>query len=143
MPHISPSLFEQFEESEKENPNMTRQEIVTKIAGVSFEGRQQKILKLKQKDKLELKREPENKYDKNAVAVINPSNKDHLGYIERKLAPFISKRLESGEKFMVFVVEIQGGYEDPKMAFDDSKDRYDEKIPYGCKILIKSVGKGK
>jgi len=63
--------------------------IETRVAGVTFEGRQQLIRNLKIKDKIQLRREPNNTYDKNAIQVVI-SNGLSIGYINRKLAKNIA-----------------------------------------------------
>jgi len=59
--------------------------ITTKVVGVSFEGRQETIARLRDGDRIWLEREPENHFDHNAVAVCR-SNGEKFGYLNRELA---------------------------------------------------------
>ncbi len=54
-----------------------------RVAGVTFDDRQVHIAKLKKTDILYLEAEPENKFDKNAIAVKHGNTT--IGYIPRKL----------------------------------------------------------
>src|SRR5438045_3923859 len=87
--------------------------IVTKVAGVSFEGRQDVIAALKGNEPARVVPEPTNPYDANALAVhvaIAPGDVRHVGFIPRHLAAQIAPHLE-GEAVMVRLREITGGFE--------------------------------
>lgn len=90
---------------------MTRT-IITKVAGVSYEGRQDVIAKLHGDEPCRIVPEPTNKFDPNALAVvvaIAPSVIAHVGYVPRELAAQIAPFLE-GEQLMVKLLEITGGF---------------------------------
>lgn len=90
-------------------------EFYAKIAGVTFDNRQRLIWRLKREGKLEegteliLNREPNNPYDRNAVAVLTVDG-DHLGYLPKdtvacKLAP----KMDNGERYVAYVTAVTGG----------------------------------
>ena len=94
----------------------------SKIVGVSFENRQDKIKELKENEELILEREPANQYDKNAIKILN-SEREHLGYVNKEIAIDMAKAMDKGLKFKVIVTSITGG-----------KDNN-----YGCNIKIERV----
>lgn len=55
-----------------------------RVAGVTFNGRQKYLSKISETDPAELVREPENKYDSNAIKVI--VRNFHMGYIPKQIA---------------------------------------------------------
>ena len=62
--------------------------------------------KIKIGEKLFLKREPNNKYDENAIKVFY--KKKHIGYIEKYFAKELSTKIDNGKKFQCLVVEKIG-----------------------------------
>lgn len=83
--------------------------IFSKIAGVSFEGRQDLIKDLKAGDELQVERDPKNEYDSHAVKILH--NKIQIGFINRMLAYEMSKAMSSGLKYKCFVSDVTGGKE--------------------------------
>jgi hypothetical protein len=79
----------------------------SKVAGVTYENRQQVIKKLKDGDALILKREPNNPYDKNAIAVLTKSN-EQVGYIGKDLAIKLAPLMDDGAIFEVNISKITG-----------------------------------
>lgn len=65
--------------------------ICTKVAGVTFDNRQAILAKLVYGETIQLRREPENPYDRNAIRV-ERLNGEQIGYLNRsmaaRLAPF-------------------------------------------------------
>ncbi len=91
---------------------MTRT-IVCKVAGVTFDGRQEIISKLKGDEPCRISPEPTNKYDPNALAIhvaVAPGEVKHVGFVPRDLAKQIAPFLE-GEQVMCELLEITGGFE--------------------------------
>lgn len=80
----------------------------TKIAGVSFEGRQDKIRDLAPGQKLVLTREPENEFDPNAIKVTAPGSID-LGFLNARLAKQLAPLLDEGREYNVIVTDVTGG----------------------------------
>lgn len=56
-------------------------------------------------DKLELRQQPHNKFDENAVMVMWHDNK--LGYIPKNLAKEINQKITSGRKLEASIIEIK------------------------------------
>lgn len=84
----------------------------TRVAGVTFEGRQALIAQLTGREPCRLQPEPDNHYDPNAIAVHVAKNGEvwHIGFIPKELAAQISPFLD-GENLMCEIAEITGGFE--------------------------------
>jgi single-stranded-DNA-specific exonuclease len=80
----------------------------TKLAGVSFEGRQDVVACLQPGTVLRLVRQPENAFDPNAVAALDPAG-DQVGFFNRRLAAALAPELDSGAAYEVTVTDITGG----------------------------------
>jgi single-stranded-DNA-specific exonuclease len=91
---------------------MTTRTIVSKVAGVTYEGRQSIIALLRGDEPCRIVPEPTNAYDPNALAVhiATSDGVKHVGFIPRELAKQIAPLLE-GEAVMVRILEITGGFE--------------------------------
>ena len=76
------------------------------IVGINYDNRREAFEKLKVDEKVFLVRELDNKFDKNAIKVINNSN-EMLGYVVRNKANEIAPRLDNGEKCNSVVTEIE------------------------------------
>ncbi len=105
-----------------------------KVAGVTYEGRQSVIAFCHAGDDVTLRREPENRYDRNAIAV--DSKFGQIGYVPKALAAHLAPKLDSGEVATTEIIAMTGGSSryptqgveiaiklspDPK-PFDDSAD---------------------
>jgi single-stranded-DNA-specific exonuclease len=96
----------------------------TKLAGVTYAKNAQTILPtLNSGTELELIREPENQYDKNAVRV--EYDGDRLGFLPAHVARELAHRIDEGENFTCHVAQITGG---------------GEGMSYGCNVELKEVG---
>ncbi len=87
--------------------------LISKVAGVTYDGRQDILAKLRGNEPCRIVPEPTNQYDPNALAVhvaIAPGDVKHVGFIPRELAKEIAPYLE-GEALMVRIFEITGGFE--------------------------------
>lgn len=82
----------------------------TKLAGVSFEGRQDVVARLEPGAVLRLQRQPENAYDPNAVALLDPEG-DQVGFFNRRLAAALAPVIDKGVAYEVTVTEVTGGDE--------------------------------
>lgn len=85
----------------------------TKVAGVTFDGRQALIAQLTGREPCRLLPEPGNPYDENAIAVmvvIAMGSVWHIGYVPKELAAQVAPFLD-GESLMVTIAEITGGFE--------------------------------
>lgn len=85
---------------------MNEKIIFSKIVGVSFEGRQKIIPGLEQGQVLELEREPDNKFDKNAVKVMNGDQQ--IGYIKKYLAVDLADAMDKGLIYKCFITCVTG-----------------------------------
>lgn len=83
----------------------------SKIVGVTFEGRQAVIATLKGKEPLRVRREPENEYDKRAVAVDVLKGEEWLpiGYIAKDKNEDICNTLDAGKDVFISIGSITGG----------------------------------
>ncbi|MDO8915880.1 MAG: single-stranded-DNA-specific exonuclease RecJ, partial [Coriobacteriia bacterium] len=80
----------------------------TKLAGVTFEGRQDVVARLTAGAPLRLQREPENPYDTCACAVFDPLG-DQVGFLNRRLAAVLAPAIDEGAVYDVSVSEVTGG----------------------------------
>lgn len=86
--------------------------LYTKVAGVTFEGRQAHIANIAVGDIVRLEPEPENPYDPNAIAVkvaLPSGTVHHVGYVPREMAGVLAPHL-GGENLMAKVHEVTGGF---------------------------------
>jgi len=79
----------------------------TKLAGVSFEGRQDVIAGLRAGVELELRREPQNRFDPNAVAVFYGNLQ--LGFLNKDLASHLAPAIDEGARYRARVASLTGG----------------------------------
>ena len=92
------------------NKTTKKYEFHSKIAGVSFNEIDK--LDISEGDELKLIREPDNKFDKNAIIVM--WNMYKLGYIRKELAKDMAVAMDKGRVYKCFVSNITGGTEDKK-----------------------------
>ena len=85
------------------------------LVGASFRppAAQSIVLDLRPGDLLTLLREPDNAHDQNAIMVIDPETKVHLGYVGRALAAGIAPLLDAG-----------ASYECQVFSYDEKKKPY-------------------
>ena len=83
-------------ETETSHEYRSGSRIITRVVGVTFNGRQRVIARLAIGEEILLKREPNNPYDRNAIGVERP-NGQQIGYINRHLtavlAPFFDAHI--------------------------------------------------
>jgi single-stranded-DNA-specific exonuclease len=82
----------------------------TKLAGVTFEGRQEVVARLTPGTPLRLDRQPENEFDTCACAVFEPRG-DQVGFLNRRLAAVLAPAIDAGAAYDVSVSEVTGGSE--------------------------------
>lgn len=84
----------------------------TRVVGVTFENRQALVAQLSTTDPCRLQPEPDNVYDKNALAVHVAHGGEvwHIGFVPKELAAEIAPYLD-GEAVMCSIAEITGGFE--------------------------------
>jgi len=81
----------------------------TKIVGVSFEGRQDVIAGLRAGEVLELRRQPDNPHDRNAIAVHYGNLQ--LGYLKKGIAVHVAPLIDGGARYRARVASLTGGQE--------------------------------
>lgn len=92
---------------------MNTRTVITMVAGVTWEGRQALLARMKGNEPVRLEPEPDNAFDKNAVAVwavLEDMRRYKVGYLPRDLAAQVAPRLE-GESVMCELRGIVGGFE--------------------------------
>ncbi len=82
----------------------------TKVAGVTFEGRQDVVRTLRPSDPLRLRREPENLHDPHAVKVMTASD-IQIGYLSARVASRLAPSMDTGTRYAATVTQITGGGE--------------------------------
>lgn len=85
-----------------------KEEFYTKVAGVTFENRQEIVFRLNEGEKLLLLREPDNSFDTSAVKVVTQKG-EQVGYLNAKLAKHFAPLLDRGESYVAFVSQVTGG----------------------------------
>ncbi|HEY6325295.1 MAG TPA: helicase-related protein, partial [Candidatus Cybelea sp.] len=93
----------------------------TKIAGVSFEGRQDVIAGLRAGAALELRREPHNRHDPNAIAVYYGNLQ--LGFFNRRMAAHVAPLIDAGARYSARIASLTGGSPDPSTGSGQVKHR--------------------
>jgi len=81
----------------------------TKLAGVTFGGRQEILARLTLDDELELCRDSRNAYDSNACAVYATRLNEQVGFLNRDLAAVLAPALDEGKKYLIEIGSITGG----------------------------------
>ena len=79
----------------------------TKVAGVSFEGRQDIVAGVQPGAPLDLRREPANAHDPNAIGVW--FGKLQLGFVKAAIAKRIAPNIDAGERYTAEVTTVTGG----------------------------------
>ncbi len=82
----------------------------TKLAGVTFEGRQDVLCRVAAGTPLRLERQPENPYDANAIALFDAEG-DQVGFLNRRLAAALAPAIDAGVVYDVEVTDVTGGGE--------------------------------
>ena len=80
----------------------------TKLAGVTFDGRQGVLARLEPGTLLRLERQPLNAHDPNAIALFDPVG-DHAGFFNKRLAAALAPVIDDGAGYEVVVTEVTGG----------------------------------
>ena len=101
-------------EQEEVHAYRSGSQVVTRVAGVTFNGRQAFIACLRVGDPLVLRREPINLYDRNAIRV-ERLNGQQIGYLNRHLAAQLAPFFDNYGQIVPASVQCltgsgQGGY---------------------------------
>ncbi len=85
---------------------------ITRVVGLRYEDRQKELAALQPGMPVNLVREPENRHDPHAVAVVSPWGAQ-LGYLRASLAAILAYRYARGELFAARVAAVMGPDSDP------------------------------
>lgn len=80
----------------------------TKLAGVTFEGRQTVLGRLSPGDPLRIEREPDNAHDSCACAVFDAAG-DQVGFLNRRLSAALAPLIDAGVGYDIEVTDVTGG----------------------------------
>ena len=74
------------------------------VVGITFKERKQYVDKLKENDELYIVRELDNKFDKNAIKVLDKDN-NHIGYVSGEYACYYAPKIDKGIKYKLVLKE--------------------------------------
>lgn len=97
----------------------------TKLAGVTFEGRQERIARLAPATPLRLERQPDNPHDQWACALHDPAG-EQVGFFNRRLAAALAPAIDGGADYDVTVTEVTGGEEGASLGVNVVVERRGE-----------------
>jgi len=80
----------------------------TKLAGVTFEGRQSAIEHVRPGMSLAMRRQPDNPYDTNAIALFD-AHGHQAGFLNRRLAAVLAPAIDAGVEYDVEITDVTGG----------------------------------
>ncbi|HZZ65018.1 MAG TPA: helicase-related protein [Candidatus Baltobacteraceae bacterium] len=91
-----------------------RESFPTKVMGVSFEGRQHLVAGLVPGSELELRRQPDNPHDANAIAVCFGTLQ--IGYLRKQIAKHLAPLIDGGVRYRAIIQHVTGtsGFSDEK-----------------------------
>lgn len=114
-------------EEEERYKFQAEKEHFTRVAGVSYDGRQEHIKNMTEKTELTLEREPNNQYDQSAVKVLaRISDEWHqIGYLHREFAAKTAKIMDTGGVAAAEMERIEEEtYENETGWFNGSDDEF-------------------
>lgn len=128
---IKLSDLKKYADKVKPINHLLTKEVILRVAGVTFDGRQEVLEKVTANTRVSLARDPFNTYDPYAIKVLVHVDGDwrDSGFLPKAAARKYSPLLDGGEDFKVEVYKIKGGFE------HDSG----EKASLGLDIIIKPV----
>lgn len=100
---------ETHQDIEKQITQQKDYDFYTKVAGVTFENRQQYVRQCIAGQSLDLIRDKFNPYDKNAIAVY--AGNDQVGFISQDIAEELAPKIDNGKKYGCMVQSVTGGSE--------------------------------
>lgn len=81
-------------------------EVLAQVVGISFGKRKQVVSMLQGGQRLQLRREPDNPYDQNAILVLTEDEQD-VGYLAADWACIYAQKLDMGMEFSVTIKEVK------------------------------------
>ncbi|HEY5539842.1 MAG TPA: single-stranded-DNA-specific exonuclease RecJ [Coriobacteriia bacterium] len=109
----------------------------TKLAGVTFEGRQDVLERAAAGTPLRLVRQPDNPYDTNACALFDPHG-DQVGFLNRRLAAALAPTIDAGVEYDVEVTEVTGGEADRSLGVNVLLARRDATVTADESIALRA-----
>jgi len=110
----------------------------TKLAGVTFEGRQERLERLGPGVPLRLQRQPDNEFDANAVALFDPHG-DQVGFFNRRLAAALAPSLDAGVEYDVEVTEVTGGESGQSLGVNVLVSRRDDGVEREEAVALRAL----
>lgn len=97
----------------KQGNDLKSRRIVARVAGTTFDGRQEKISLLTNDTPVRLERDRRNEHDFYAVKVMAFLNEqwEHIGFLPSKMSKRIAKSLDTGNPLTVGIYKVKGGME--------------------------------
>jgi single-stranded-DNA-specific exonuclease len=80
----------------------------TKIVGVTFEGRQRIVARLRVGEEVKLVRDPYNSYDSNAIKVVNMAGQQ-VGFLSREIVSDLARKMDRGHRYKCTISSVTGG----------------------------------
>ena len=91
-------------------------EVLARVAGVTFEGRQEYLAAMGTQTEIKLERDRRNPYDFNAVKVLadlgGAEGWVHVGFIPSTMSKLVAKSVDNGVKLSATVHRLSGGMVD-------------------------------
>ena len=113
---------------------------VTKVVGVTFEGRQTVVSTLQAGQELVVMREPDNPADANAIALRTLSGAQ-VGFLRRQIAAHIAPNLDGGMQYTAFVSAVTGGVEGRSYGANIEVSREDDDARMGERLAEASAAR--
>ena len=85
-----------------------RDDFYSKVAGVTFDGRQRYIPGLRAGQELEYRRDRYNPYDSNAVGLYD-AHGNQIGFLSREVASQVAPKMDAGKRYRITVSQVTGG----------------------------------
>lgn len=123
------NILKNYAERVRSESNGLNRKIIAKLAGVTFEGRQDILAQMTEKTPVRLERDRRNEYDFHAVRVLAEleGTWEQAGFIPRTMSGLIAKSLDKGISLLATVHKVTGGM---------VSDYTGERLNYGLEINI-------
>ncbi len=104
-----------------------RDEFVTKVMGVSFEGRQNMVAGLQPGQELQLRRQPDNPVDANAIALHYGTF--HIGFLRKEIALHLAPLIDAGTMYRATIEHVTGGRDNKHYGINIRVERVTMRAP--------------
>jgi len=94
--------------------------IIARVSGVTFEGRQELLSQIDKQTLIKVERERRNEYDFYAVKVVAKINKrwQQIGYLPKKMSRLVATSLDNGITMSARVQRVKGGVDGLNYGLD-------------------------